>query len=163
MTALAIQRGVPGARAQQLHDLHHSDDEAAAHVLATWADVLDKGSSATRWSALRSSTGPPSCGCSTVSGSGRPGVVGAAPRTDRPAVLRRVRLDKGLYNRLVAQGSMKRLIDEAQVTAAISNPPADTRPTSAGSARFGSRYRAASWGLGDLRPGGDSFDPDPQR
>src|SRR5204862_1585448 len=38
-----------------------------------------------------------------------------------------VRLDKGLYNRLVARGSMKRLVTEEEVTAAMTQPPLDTR------------------------------------
>src|SRR5436190_8205137 len=38
-----------------------------------------------------------------------------------------VRLDKGLYNRLVARGSMKRLVTEEEVVAAMTTPPLDTR------------------------------------
>src|SRR6201999_1772545 len=38
-----------------------------------------------------------------------------------------VRLDKGLYNRLVARGSMKRLVTEHQVIEAGDSPPPDTR------------------------------------
>ena len=70
-----------------------------------------------------------------------------------------VRLDKGLYNRLVAWGSMKRLIDEAQVTAAISNPPADTRAYFRGSAcaASGADIAAASWDSVIFDLGGDSL------
>ncbi|MGZ4554259.1 MAG: depupylase/deamidase Dop [Mycobacteriaceae bacterium] len=58
-----------------------------------------------------------------------------------------VRLDKGLYNRLVARGSMQRLITEEQVLAAITNPPTDTRAYFRGEClrRFGADITAASW------------------
>ena len=49
-----------------------------------------------------------------------------------------VRLDKGLYNRLVARGSMKRLVTEQQVLDAVDNPPTDTRAYSAANACGGS-------------------------
>src|SRR5918997_2025802 len=38
-----------------------------------------------------------------------------------------VRPDKGLYNRLVARGSMQRLLTDEEVTRAILSPPSDTR------------------------------------
>src|SRR5690625_5919731 len=38
-----------------------------------------------------------------------------------------VREDKGIYNRLVAGGRMKRLLDEAEVARAVTEPPEDTR------------------------------------
>lgn len=58
-----------------------------------------------------------------------------------------VRLDKGLYNRLVARGSMKRLVTEEQVMSAVQNPPTDTRAYFRGEClrRFGSDIAAASW------------------
>ena len=37
------------------------------------------------------------------------------------------KLDKGIYNRLVARGSMQRLVTEQQVMDAMTNPPSDTR------------------------------------
>ena len=98
----------------------------AAHVLETWGEVLD---------AL--DRDPMEC----------------ADRLDWPAKLRLlegfrsrdepgwgsprlqlvdlqysdVRLDKGLYNRLVARGSMKRLVTEEEVLDAVDKPPEDTR------------------------------------
>ena len=58
-----------------------------------------------------------------------------------------VRLDKGLYNRLVARGSMKRLVTEQQVLDAVDNPPTDTRAYFRGEClrRFGADIAAASW------------------
>jgi proteasome accessory factor A len=58
-----------------------------------------------------------------------------------------VRLDKGLYNRLVARGSMKRLVDETEVSRAITRPPEDTRAYFRGSCleRYPEQVAAASW------------------
>jgi proteasome accessory factor A len=58
-----------------------------------------------------------------------------------------VRLDKGLYNRLVARGSMRRLADEDDVRAAMKKPPADTRAFFRGSCleRYPAEVAAASW------------------
>jgi proteasome accessory factor A len=58
-----------------------------------------------------------------------------------------VRLAKGLYNRLVTRGSMKRLISEEQVENAIQNPPEDTRAYFRGRCleRYPSEVAAASW------------------
>jgi proteasome accessory factor A len=58
-----------------------------------------------------------------------------------------VRQDKGLYNRLVARGSMQRLLAEDEVSRAVSEPPADTRAYFRGTciARYPSEVAAASW------------------
>jgi len=58
-----------------------------------------------------------------------------------------VRQDKGLYNRLVARGSMKTLVTEQEVQAAIMNPPEDTRAYFRGRClqKFPSEVAAASW------------------
>ncbi len=58
-----------------------------------------------------------------------------------------VRLDKGLYNRLVARGSMKRLVSEEEVRAAITSPPEDTRAYFRGRCleRYPTSVAAASW------------------
>jgi Pup amidohydrolase len=58
-----------------------------------------------------------------------------------------VRLDKGLYNRLVARGSMKRLVSEDEVLAAIKSPPEDTRAYFRGRCleRYPQSVAAASW------------------
>ncbi|MGI8813966.1 MAG: depupylase/deamidase Dop [Pseudonocardia sp.] len=58
-----------------------------------------------------------------------------------------VRLSKGLYNRLVARGSMRRLVTEEQVRAAMRNPPEDTRAYFRGRCleRYPTEVAAASW------------------
>ncbi len=58
-----------------------------------------------------------------------------------------VRLDKGLYNRLVARGSMKRLVTEDEVRAAVTTPPLDTRAYFRGRCleRYPNSIAAASW------------------
>jgi Pup amidohydrolase len=121
-------------------------DAVTRDVLQTWADILD---------ALRRD--PQEC----------------ADRLDWPAKLRLlegfrardnlqwssprlslvdlqysdVRLDKGLYNRLVARGSMKRLVTEEEVQAAITEPPTDTRAFFRGRCleRYPNSIAAASW------------------
>jgi proteasome accessory factor A len=58
-----------------------------------------------------------------------------------------VRPEKGLYHRLVARGAVERLVDDADVVAAVQQPPADTRAYFRGEslARFGAQVVAASW------------------
>ena len=70
-----------------------------------------------------------------------------------------VRLDKGLYNRLVARGSMKRLVTEQQVLDAVDSPPTDTRAYFRGEClrRFGADIAAASWDSVIFDLGGDSL------
>ena len=58
-----------------------------------------------------------------------------------------IRPDKGLYQRLVARGSMRRLVTEDEVTAAMTTPPADTRAYFRGEClrRYPAQVAAASW------------------
>lgn len=58
-----------------------------------------------------------------------------------------VRLDKGLYNRLVTRGSMKRMINEDDVHTAMTKPPQDTRAYFRGRAleKYPASIAAASW------------------
>jgi len=58
-----------------------------------------------------------------------------------------VRPDKGLYQRLVARGSMQRLLTEEEVTRAMTTPPADTRAYFRGEClrRYPAQVAAASW------------------
>jgi proteasome accessory factor A len=58
-----------------------------------------------------------------------------------------VRPDRGLYNRLVARGRMVRLTTDEAVTAAIDNPPADTRAYFRGRClrQYPDAIAAASW------------------
>ncbi len=58
-----------------------------------------------------------------------------------------VRPDRGLYNRLVARGRMARLLDEADVGRAVTEPPEDTRAYFRGRclAQYAEDVAAASW------------------
>ncbi|WP_442789738.1 depupylase/deamidase Dop [Nocardiopsis sp. EMB25] len=71
-----------------------------------------------------------------------------------------VRADKGIYNRLVARGRMRRLLEEPEVTRAITEPPEDTRAYFRGRclAKYADEVAAASWDsvIFDL-PGYDSL------
>jgi proteasome accessory factor A len=70
-----------------------------------------------------------------------------------------VRLDKGLYNRLVARGSMERLVSEQAVLDAVDTPPTDTRAYFRGEClrKFGADIAAASWDSVIFDLGGDSL------
>jgi len=71
-----------------------------------------------------------------------------------------VRLDKGLFNRLSASGRFERIISDAEVERAVSQPPADTRAYFRGRclAKYPDEIAAASWDsvIFDL-PGRDSL------
>jgi proteasome accessory factor A len=58
-----------------------------------------------------------------------------------------VRQEKGLYNRLVARGSMRTLVTEEEVQAAVMSPPEDTRAYFRGRCleRYPTQVAAASW------------------
>ncbi|MBK0867002.1 MAG: proteasome accessory factor PafA2 [Saccharopolyspora sp.] len=58
-----------------------------------------------------------------------------------------VRLGKGLFNRLVARGSMRRIVTEDEVRAAVTEPPEDTRAYFRGRCleRYPAAVAAASW------------------
>ena len=58
-----------------------------------------------------------------------------------------VRPEKGLYHRLVQRGSMERLLDDTSITAAVTQPPADTRAYFRGRclAQYADQVAAASW------------------
>jgi proteasome accessory factor PafA2 len=58
-----------------------------------------------------------------------------------------VRPEKGLYHRLVARGSMKRLLTDEEVTRAMTEPPDDTRAYFRGRclAKYAAEVVAASW------------------
>ncbi|NED68016.1 proteasome accessory factor PafA2, partial [Streptomyces sp. SID10244] len=125
LTALALQREYL-ERCMKFHETERSDDTRAAHVLETWADVLDRlerdpmeCADILDWPAkLRILEGFRQ----------REGLGWSAPRLQLIDLqYSDVRLDKGLYNRLVARGSMKRLVDENDVMRAINQPPDNTR------------------------------------
>jgi proteasome accessory factor A len=58
-----------------------------------------------------------------------------------------VRMANGLYNRLVTRGSMKRMVTEEEIQAAITTPPLDTRAYFRGRCleRYPNAIAAASW------------------
>ena len=58
-----------------------------------------------------------------------------------------VRPDKGLYNRLVARGRMRRLVSDEEIDRAVVEPPEDTRAYFRGRclSKYGADVAAASW------------------
>ncbi|SFE21271.1 proteasome accessory factor A [Actinopolyspora alba] len=58
-----------------------------------------------------------------------------------------VRMDKGLYNRLVSRGAMRRILAEEEVREAVTTPPEDTRAYFRGRCleRYPNEVAAASW------------------
>jgi hypothetical protein len=145
MTALDVQ-WVYLEQAQKFVETHGEADEQTLDVLRRWTEVLDD-----------LGVDPMRC----------------ADRLDWPAKLRLlegyrsrdglgwgdsrlhlvdlqysdVRPDKGLYNRLVARGSMQRLLTDDEVTRAMASPPSDTRAFFRGEClrRYPSQVAAASW------------------
>lgn len=157
MTALAIQREYH-ERAAKLVEQRDEPDEQARDVLEKWAHVLDllerdplECAGLLDWPAkLRLLEGFRD----------REGLAWSAPRLHLVDLqYSDVRLDKGLYNRLVARGSMQRLVDEQQVLDAISTPPFDTRAYFRGEClrRFGHDVAAASWDSVIFDLGGESL------
>src|SRR3954454_15549320 len=145
MTALEVQRAYL-EMAQRHVERRGEDDGQVADVLRRWAEVLED-----------LAVDPMRC----------------ADRLDWPAKLRLlegyrsrdglgwgdsrlhlvdlqysdVRKDKGLYNRLVARGSMQRMITDDEVIRAMVNPPGDTRAFFRGEClrRYPAQVAAASW------------------
>ncbi|MDQ3663934.1 MAG: proteasome accessory factor PafA2, partial [Actinomycetota bacterium] len=79
---------------------------------------------------------------------GRDGLAWSSPRLQLVDLqYADVRLSKGLYNRLVARGSMRRLVTEERVRAAMRQPPEDTRAYFRGRCleRYPAEVAAASW------------------
>ncbi|MBM7775102.1 proteasome accessory factor A [Actinokineospora baliensis] len=150
---LANGRRFTGIDIQQAyHELvaEHADrtevDRVGRDVLRTWGEVLD---------ALRRD--PMECAdrldwpakLRLLEGfRARDGLAWSSPRLQLVDLqYSDVRLDKGLYNRLVARGSMRRLVTEDEVRAAITTPPQDTRAYFRGRCleRYPSAIAAASW------------------
>jgi proteasome accessory factor A len=145
LTAIEVQREYLAMAREFVAD-QGDDDEQTADVLRRWAEVLDE-----------LSIDP----------------MRLADRLDWPAKLRLlegyrqrdglewgdarlklvdlqysdVRPDKGLYHRLVARGSMQRLLTDEEVTRAMTAPPADTRAYFRGEClrRYPAQVAAASW------------------
>ncbi|MBY6541257.1 proteasome accessory factor PafA2 [Rhodococcus sp. BP-349] len=157
LTALALQR-IYLERVSAHLDAQGEKDPRAADVVEKWAMILDKlerdpmdCASLLDWPAkLRLLEGFRN----------REGLGWSAPRLHLVDLqYSDVRLDKGLYNRLVARGSMERLVSEQDVMDAVSNPPTDTRAYFRGEClrKFGRDIAAASWDSVIFDLGGDSL------
>ncbi|MGH2810746.1 MAG: proteasome accessory factor PafA2 family protein, partial [Actinomycetota bacterium] len=70
-----------------------------------------------------------------------------------------VRAEKGLYNKMVAQGRIETLVTEDEIAEAVRTPPSDTRAFFRGSvlAKFSSEITAASWDSIMFDTGADSL------
>ncbi|MCT7370130.1 depupylase/deamidase Dop [Mycolicibacterium llatzerense] len=156
LTALALQR-IYLERVAKLQE-RRDPDPRADHVIETWAHILDllerdpmECAELLDWPAkLRLLEGFRQ----------RENLSWNAPRLHLVDLqYSDVRLDKGLYNRLVARGSMKRLVTEQQVLDAVENPPTDTRAYFRGEClrRFGADIAAASWDSVIFDLGGESL------
>ncbi len=144
ITGLELQRAYHERVAAHL--AKHGADEVSWQVLRTWGEVLD---------AL--ARDPMECvdrldwpaKLQLLEGyRARDGLGWASPRLHLVDLqYSDVRLDKGLYNRLVARGSMKRLVTEEEVREAVTRPPEDTRAYFRGRclARYPGEVAAASW------------------
>jgi Pup amidohydrolase len=147
MTALDVQRAYFEKAQKHVENTLGADvDDATAEVLTLWGEVLDDlagdpMSTADRldWTAkLRLLEGYRERD-GLAWNSGRLALVDLQ-YTD-------VRMGKGLYNRLVTRGSMKRLVTEDDVVAAMRTPPEDTRAYFRGRCLelYPAAVAAASW------------------
>ncbi|MCA1007856.1 proteasome accessory factor PafA2 [Rhodococcus hoagii] len=157
LTGLALQR-IYLDRVAKFVDREGNDDPRVADIIDKWAMVLDllerdpmECAHLLDWPAkLRLLEGFRS----------REGLAWSAPRLHMIDLqYSDVRLEKGLYNRLVARGSMERLVSEQQVLDAVHNPPTDTRAFFRGEClrRFGADIAAASWDSVIFDLGGESL------
>lgn len=147
MRGIDIQRAYAEAAASFVADRYGSDVDADTQsVISEWFTVLDalqrdpmELADRLDWPAkLRMLEGFRA----------RDGLGWAAPRLALVDLqYSDVRLDKGLYNRLVARGSMRRLVGEDEVLAAVTTPPEDTRAYFRGRCvrDYADRLAAASW------------------
>ena len=147
MSGLDLQRAYHQRAAQFVDRTLGADaDEQTTDVLDRWIDVLDRLSGDPMqladeldWPAK----------LSLLEGfRQRDGLGWGAPRLAMIDLqYSDVRLDKGLYNRLVSRGSMKRLLTEDVVISAMTEPPIDTRASFRGRcvAQFPEALAAASW------------------
>ncbi|MCL2532882.1 MAG: proteasome accessory factor PafA2 [Nocardiaceae bacterium] len=157
LTGLALQR-IYLDRVAKFVDHEGNDDPRVADIIDKWAMVLDllerdpmECAHLLDWPAkLRLLEGFRN----------REGLSWSAPRLHMIDLqYSDVRLEKGLYNRLVARGSMQRLVTEQQVLDAVNNPPTDTRAFFRGEClrRFGADIAAASWDSVIFDLGGESL------
>ncbi|MEV0703596.1 depupylase/deamidase Dop [Saccharopolyspora sp. NPDC050389] len=143
-TGLDLQRAYHERAARYLDE--HGGEHAAREVLDTWGEVLDLLGGDPMDCADRLDW--PAKLRLMESYRSRDGLGWASPRLHMVDLqYSDVRLDKGLYNRLVARGSMKRLVSEEEVRDAVTTPPEDTRAYFRGRCleRYPSEVAAASW------------------
>ncbi|MDQ2737869.1 MAG: proteasome accessory factor PafA2 family protein, partial [Actinomycetota bacterium] len=146
-TGVDIQRAyLDSARAFVAQTYGDDVDADTADVLATWTEVLDKLADdpmkladTLDWPAkLRLLEGFRS----------RDGLTWGAPRLALVDLqYADVRMDRGLYNRLVSRGAMKRLVTDEAVRSAMTDPPEDTRAYFRGRcvSKYPDKLAAASW------------------
>ncbi|MDN5748395.1 MAG: proteasome accessory factor PafA2, partial [Pseudonocardia sp.] len=143
LTGLEVQRAYFEKAQRHVGD---QPDEATAEVMQIWGEVLDdlgrdpmSTTDRLDWTAkLRLLDGYRE----------RDALTWDAPRLHLVDLqYADVRMAKGLYNRLVTRGSMKRLVSEDDVVAAMKSPPEDTRAYFRGRCleRFPTDVAAASW------------------
>ena len=143
LTGLDVQRAYFDKAQAHVGD---SPDDVTAEVMTIWGEVLDalgrdpmECADRLDWPAkLRLLEGYRE----------RDGLAWDAPRLHLVDLqYTDVRMAKGLYNRLVTRGSMKRLVTEEAVTAAMTTPPDDTRAYFRGRCleRYPAEVAAASW------------------
>jgi len=146
-TGLDVQRAYFDKALAHVESTQGTDvDDATAEVLALWGEVLDalardpmECADRLDWPAkLRLLEGYRE----------RDGLTWNSPRLQLVDLqYADVRMAKGLYNRLVARGSMKRLVAEEDVIEAMHHPPEDTRAYFRGRCleRYPTQVAAASW------------------
>ncbi len=151
LTGLALQR-IYLERVSKFLDRETDRDPRADDIVAKWAMVLDllerdpmECANILDWPAkLRLLEGFRN----------REGLAWSAPRLHLVDLqYSDVRLDKGLYNRLVARGSMERLVTEQQVLDAVTNSHRHSRILPGGRVPtpIRGRYRGRELGFGHLR------------
>ncbi len=145
MTALEVQEAYL-EQAQRFVDQRGEGDEQTADVLRRWAEVLEvladdplRLADRLDWPAkLRLLEGYRA----------RDGLAWGDSRLKLVDLqYSDVRPEKGLYHRLVARGSMQRLLTDEEVTRAMLTPPSDTRAFFRGEClrRYPAQIAAASW------------------
>ena len=147
LTGLDIQRAYAEAAAEYVADTYGQDaDEQTRDVIGRWISVLDR--LAVDPMQLADELDWPAKLRVLEGFRGRDGLSWGAHRLALVDLqYADVRMDKGLYNRLVSRGSMKRLVQEDAVRAAMTTPPEDTRAYFRGRcvAQYADRLAAASW------------------
>ncbi|WP_111765867.1 depupylase/deamidase Dop [Nakamurella deserti] len=146
-TGLDVQRAYAESAAAYVEATYGDDvDEQTADVLRRWLDVLDR--LAVDPMQLAGELDWPAKLRLLEGFRERDGLGWAAPRLAMVDLqYSDVRLDKGLYNRLVSRGSMERIVTENEVLAAVTDPPEDTRAYFRGRcvSQYADRLAAASW------------------